>query len=249
MTPPIVAIGYIRRSAKPRPGTRDERDGTASLEAQEAAIRHYTAEQGWTLAEPLVTHNGKSGGRRDRFAELDAAIAAHGAKRVIAYHLDRVGRDVGGVLDWLAQAAKGGIELHVVGRGRVHTTSSSDFLATGVEALVADHFRRVVAEKTRDALAQLRSTGRRYSHILPYGFQLGPDGRLKAERDEQAALVVIARLRARGYSLRRIAAALASRGILARSGNPFRPSTLARLVRDRAIGDSAKAVRSRERAS
>jgi len=120
----------------------------------------------------------------------------------------------------------------------VHTTSSSDFLATGVEALVADHFRRVVAEKTRDALAQLRITGRRYSHILPYGFQLGPDGRLEPNRHEQRALAAIARLRAKGCSLRRIATTLASRGILARSGKPFRSSTLARLVRDRAIGDT-----------
>jgi DNA invertase Pin-like site-specific DNA recombinase len=247
MSTPVIAIGYVRRSAKPRkamPGGKDERDGTASLEVQRAAIEGYCQAEGWVLAE-IIEHNGVSGGKRRRFDELDTALERHGATRVVAYHLDRVGRDVGGVLDWLAGASRRGIDLHVVGRGRVHTTSSSDFLATGVEALVADHFRRVVSEKTRDALARLRTTGRRYCNIPPYGYQRALGGRLAVHPREQAVLGEIAALSAQKHSLRVISRTLATRGVLARNGRAFTPAVLGRLVRravsDRAISDTAAA--------
>src|SRR5260370_33450929 len=101
MSPASVrAIGYVRRSAKPRkstPGGKDERDGTASLEVQRAAIEGYCQAEGWVLAE-IVEHNGVSGGKRRRVTELDAALERHGATRVVSYHLDRAGRDVGGGL-------------------------------------------------------------------------------------------------------------------------------------------------------
>ena len=43
-----------------------------------------------------------------------------------------------------------------------------------VEGLAAEHYRRVISEKTRDALARLRAKGRRVSRFPPYGFRLAP---------------------------------------------------------------------------
>ena len=75
------------------------------------------------------------------------------------YHLDRFARDLAATLDYLRRFARRGVELHVVGRGRVEADTTSGFIVTAVEGLAAEHYRRVISEKTRDALARLRPSG------------------------------------------------------------------------------------------
>jgi hypothetical protein len=52
---------------------------------------------------------------------------------------------------------------------------------------------------------------------------------------EQAVLAQVSTLRRRGQSLRAISRALAIRGVLARNGRPFGPSTLLGFVRNRTV--------------
>lgn len=219
----IVAIGYVRRS-------KESSARTVSLDDQRARIADYCASHGWQLAEVLAD-DGVSGGRRTRLDRIAERVRATGARHVVVYHLDRFARDLAGMLDALRAWSRRGVELHVVGRGRVEVDTASGFLIAGVEGLMAEHYRRVISEKTRDALARLKGQGRRVSRHAPYGYRLAPDGlHLEPEPREQAAL---ARLRglAPGRSLRALAAALAEGGILARNGRPFAPMTLARLIR------------------
>jgi DNA invertase Pin-like site-specific DNA recombinase len=103
-----------------------------------------------------------------------------------------------------------------------------------VEGLAAEHYRRVISEKTRDALARLRQNGRRVSRWAPYGFSFATEGRLAPEPREQAVLDRIEALRVAGLSLRAISEELAASGILARNGRRFAPQTLVRLVTRRA---------------
>lgn len=208
-----------------------------SLEDQRARIEAYAAERGWQLVEVLVD-DGVSGGRRERFERLDARLRATGARVVVAYHLDRVARDAAGLLDWLERAARRRVELHIVGRGRIEAQSASGYLMAGVEGVVAAHYRKVISEKTRDALARLRAKGRRVSRWAPYGHRFGAGGRLLSDAREQATLGRIAALSAAGASLRAVSRALAAEGVLARNGRPFAASTLAVLVRNRAVVDS-----------
>ena len=63
-----------------------------------------------------------------------------------------------------------------MGRGRVGADTATGFIATAVEGLAAEHYRGVISEKTRDALARLRTRGRRVSRFAPYGFRLAPRG-------------------------------------------------------------------------
>jgi hypothetical protein len=91
----------------------------------------------------------------------------------------------------------------------------------------------LIGEKTRDALARLKGLGRRISRHLPYGYRLAADGmHLEPEPAEQSVLALIRAL-GPGRSLRALAVALAERGVLARNGRPFAPSTLSRLVPNR----------------
>jgi DNA invertase Pin-like site-specific DNA recombinase len=101
---------------------------------------------------------------------------------------------------------------------------------------MAEHYRLTIAEKTRDALARLRATGRRYTRILPYGCQATADGHLVPEPAEAA---VVDQLRARvaaGESYRAIARTLAAAGVVNRAGRPFRFRALARMVARVPIG-------------
>ena len=90
----------------------------------------------------------------------------------------------------------------------MHTATG--FIVTAVEGLAAEHYRRVISEKTRDALAWLRAKGRRVSRWAPYGFKIGPGGRLLAHRPETLTLQRIGRLAEAGLSLRSISRVLTS---------------------------------------
>lgn len=228
-TTATVALGYVRRS-------KESGERTVSLDAQRVAIERYCVERGWRLVD-VVTHDGISGGRRERLDRIAERVRATAARVVVTYSVDRFARDVAALLDTLRGYSRRGVELHAVGRGHVEVDSEAGFLLTGVEGLMAEAFRRSVSRKTKDALGRLREQGRRISGRAPFGYALGPDGlHLVAEPREQAALALMQQL-APGCSLRVLSAALAARGVLARNGRPFAPMTLARLtVRHRPDG-------------
>jgi len=121
----------------------------------------------------IVSDDGVSGGRRERLERLAERVRATAARAIVVYHLDRFARDLAGTLDYLRRFSRRGVELHVVGRGRVEAESASGFIVTAVEGLAAEHYRRVISEKTRDALARLRARGRRVSRWAPYGYRFG----------------------------------------------------------------------------
>jgi DNA invertase Pin-like site-specific DNA recombinase len=164
---------------------------------------------------------------------------------VVVYHLDRFARDVAALLDSISVYQRRGVELHVVGRGRMETRTASGYLGVAIEGVLSEHYRKVISEKTRDALSTLRAQGRRVSGRLPYGYSLAEDGvTLRPEPSEQVTLTTIREL-APGQSLRALASLLAQRGILSRSGRPFAAMTLSRVIRrdqalvtDRPLRDS-----------
>jgi site-specific DNA recombinase len=221
----MAAVGYVRRS-------KESRERTVSLEDQRERVAAYCAERGWQLMEVLV-EDGVSVGRRERLERWAERARFTGARAIVVYHLDRFARDLAGTLVYLRRFARRGVELHVVGLGRVEAETASGFIITAVEGLAAAHYRRVISEKTRDALVRLRARGRRISRWPPYGFRFRPDGRLEQELAEQVALGAIASLSAGSLSLRAIARRLAADGIRARSGRSFAPSPLPRLLPNR----------------
>jgi site-specific DNA recombinase len=218
-----VAIGYCRISK-----AGDAR--SVSIATQKAQIAAYATSQGWRLAATLED-NGVSGGRRSRFDAIDAALKQHRATALIVFALDRAGRDVVGLLGWLERAKRSGIQLHVCGRGLIEATTSSGFLGTSIEAVVSQHYRLIVAEKTRSALAHLRERGRRWANQAPYGTRWTADGGAEVEPWEQGIIARARALRGAGLSLRMISVILASEGKVARSGGPLSSETLNSILR------------------
>lgn len=229
----MKAIAYLRRSAKPRKKKNGEEERTVSLEQQAGAVGAYARAHGLDLVAALQ-HDGVSGGKGSRFDELWQAIRQHEAGAIVAYHFDRLGRDLEHLLAFRKRCDKARIEIHVVGQGKLPPVKSSQgFLETSLHGMIAEHYRLLVGEKTKDALAQLRANGQRWwggNAQAPYGWRLGPDGRtVEPDPAEQEALRAI-RLAQDGTSLRHLAQTLAGQGLLARNGRPFAPSTLHTLL-------------------
>lgn len=98
--PPVIALGYVRRSKES--GAR-----TVSLEDQRARIEAYCEERRWRLAEVLAD-DGLSGGRCERLECLGERVTAMHARAIVVYHLDRFARDLAGTQDYLRRFSRRG---------------------------------------------------------------------------------------------------------------------------------------------
>lgn len=218
-----TAIAYIRRS-------KESNERTISLDDQLRQVSDYARAQGWELAA-VVRHDGVSGGKRARFDRIREAIAETDADVVLVTNMDRFARDAAGALEEIDRFTKRGVQLHVVGRGRVETSTATGFLTAGIESLLAEHYRRLVSEKTRSALALKRDRGERTGEV-PFGFRVAADGRTLEQDDaEQAIVAIIRELRAAGSTLRTIADALNAQGMTTRRGTPWRLQYVDRVLK------------------
>ena len=93
---------------------------------------------------------------------------------------------------------------------------------------LAEVERAAIRDRTTEALAALRRSGRAWNHA-PFGF-CAQRGRLVEAPTEQACLARALELRSVGLSLRAVCAALEAEGHLGRTGKPLKPGSLARIL-------------------
>ncbi len=109
-------------------------------------------------------------------------------------------------------------------------------LVISIMGAVSQWEREAIGERTRDALRHKRGNGERVGNIA-FGCRLSADDKhLEPDLAEQAA-VTVRDLRAAGHSLRRIAAALNSRGYRTRRGTQWRLESVARIVKRNSPGN------------
>lgn len=157
MTPPrentTPAIIYRRVSSD------DQKETGNGIEAQLYRCEQYCEDHGLTPVA-VFTDDGVSGKHplRDRPAGAQAADLARSIGGVlVAKEPSRLTRNLEDGLHLPEIATLEGWEIHLADRGRVTTLTSSDFLRNGMEALIAEHTRRVISENTSAALrAKLR---------------------------------------------------------------------------------------------
>lgn len=199
-------IGYVRVS------TEEQADSRAGLEAQRAAILAEAERRGWHLVEVIedAGFSGKDLKRPGIAAALDA-LKAHRADALVVARLDRLSRsmlDFSGILD---RAARERWALVALDLG-VDTTTPSGEMMANVLATFAQFERRLIGQRTRDALAEKRKAG----VVL---------GRPRTLPD--AVRARIAADRAAGMSLPRIAAALNAEAVpTAQGGRQWYPTTV-----------------------
>ena len=150
---PAAVVGYVRVS------TDEQADSGLGLAAQRAAIVGECERRGWTL---VAIHedaglSGKTLARRG-LAEALSAVESGAAGGIVVAKLDRLSRSLADFANLMARAQIGRWNLVALDLGVDLATAAGEFMAN-VMASAAQWERRIIGQRTRDALAVKRSQG------------------------------------------------------------------------------------------
>ena len=202
-------LGYVRVS------TSEQASSRAGLDAQRAAILAECERRGWTLVEMLedAGYSAKDLRRPGIQAALDTLRLGR-ADALVVSKLDRLSRsmlDFAGLMAAAQRHSWGLVALDV----NVDTTTPAGEMVANVMATFAQFERRLIGQRTREALAAKRAQGVRLGRPR----LIAPD----VERR-------IGELRAAGLTLEAVAERLATDGVRPPGGGVWRPSTLHRVL-------------------
>jgi len=231
----IKVVGYVRVS------TEEQAGSGVSLASQASKLGMYAELHDLEMVA-LIEDPGASAKSLERpgLARALAMLDSGEAEGLVVAKLDRLTRnvaDLAGLLDdYFGERA--GRQLFSVGDA-IDTRTAAGRLVLNVLMSVSQWEREVIVERTRDAMRHKRSKAERLGTI-PYGRDLGPDGKtLVANPEEEAALALMADLAGRGWTLRAIAAELDLRGYRPKGGGSgWRHSTVGDILK-RSRGGSA----------
>ena len=176
------------------------------LEAQKAAVLAFLNGGPWKLLGEFTEIESGANNDRPQLAKALNACRLKGATLVIA-KLDRLSRDA----HFLLGLEKAGVDFVAA------DMPSANRMTVGILAVVAEEERRMIAARTKTALAAAKARG-----VVLGGWKGGPkvDGTLGAQAnrdkaDEFAAKLtpIMAEMRKRSLSLRQMAAELTAQGI------------------------------------
>ncbi len=204
-------IGYVRVS------TDEQAASGAGLEAQRAAILSEAQRRGWHLVD-VIEDAGYSGKtlRRPGIATALEALRSKRADTLVVAKLDRLSRSMLDFALLMDRATREHWALVALDVGVDTTTPSGEAMAN-VMATFAQFERRLIAQRTRDALAQRRLAGVRL-------------GRPRTLSDD--VLRRIATERTSGSTLTAIADRLTADGVpTAQGGRRWYASTVSKALR------------------
>jgi DNA invertase Pin-like site-specific DNA recombinase len=209
---PGTVVGYIRVS------TEEQANSGLGLETQRAKLVAECDRQGWTLVDVLADE-GISAKRMDNRPALQRALARvekGDAAILMVAKLDRLSRSVHDFTGVVARADRNGWSLVVLDLGVDTSTPTGDMMAN-VMASFAQFERKLIAQRTSDAL-QVKKT---------QGARLG-----RPDRTPPETVARIVAMRRGGATLAAIATALTAEGVpTSQGGKRWYPSTVAAVLR------------------
>jgi len=204
-------VGYTRVS------TAEQADSGAGLEAQRAAITTEAERRGWELVH-IYEDAGVSGkslsGRHGMQAALQAIESGEAEATLVVSKLDRLSRSLLDFAGLMERARKRGWSLVALDLGVDTSTPSGEMMAS-VLATFAQFERRLIGQRTKDALAVKREQG----------VQLGRPREMSSE-----AVSRIRELERLGYRVREIADALNAEGIATPRNGSWHPPGVRRVL-------------------
>lgn len=202
-TPQVIA--YTRVS------TAEQGDSGLGLEAQEAAIRAECERRGWDINRfASDVASGKDIKGRPGFTAAVDDLDANGGI-LIAAKLDRLSRTLLDFVALMERAARNGWAVVVLDVATDTTTPQGEMLAN-LLATFAHFERRIIGQRTKDALAAKKAQGARLGRPVTLA---------------QSTRARIAEERAGGRTLQQIADGLNHDGVAtARGGSEWRPSSV-----------------------
>jgi DNA invertase Pin-like site-specific DNA recombinase len=222
LTAGMSVVGYVRVS------TDEQVDSGAGMEAQRNAIRVACRERGWQLVA-VVEDAGYSAKdlKRPGIAEALEMVESGVADALVVARLDRLSRSLLDFAALMDRARRKGWSVAALDLGVDTSTPSGEMLAS-VMASFAQFERRLIGQRTKEALAVKRAEGVR----------LGRPRTLTPEVVER-----VWRMHRRGATLRKIALRLNAEGVpTAHGGACWRASSVSGVIRsvqaERAAGRS-----------
>jgi DNA invertase Pin-like site-specific DNA recombinase len=224
--------GQTRTVAYVRVSTDKQAEKGVSLGAQQAKLRAYADLYSLDLVDVIV-----DAGLSAKTLERPGLVRALGmlragqAEALLVVKLDRLTRSVRDLGQLVADyfAAPDGPALLSVSE-QVDTRTAAGRLVLNVLGAVSQWEREAIGERTSAAMRHMARQGEYVGGSPRFGYRLCENGRLGALEAEQAAIREAQTLRAAGLSLRAVAARLESLGHRSRSGRPFAPVQVARMV-------------------
>jgi DNA invertase Pin-like site-specific DNA recombinase len=203
-----TAIAYIRVS------TQKQGKSGLGLDAQRAAIARFADQEGLEVREIFVeTQSGKDDDQRR--PQLAAALeAARKVKApIVVAKLDRLSRDVHFI---------SGLMKHKVAFIVADLGSDTDPFMLHLYAGLAEKERRMISQRTKDALAAAKQNGKQLGGLRDYGRA----AKEAAIERAKALAPVFAELE--GKSAREIARVLNERDVATPTGKPWSAMTVIR---------------------
>lgn len=210
-------------------------DQSLGLDLQLAKLAAYADVHDLQVID-TVTDDGVSARTLDRpgWHKIEKLLATGRIDGVVIYKLDRLSRTVADFAKVLDRFAAEGLALMSV-MDQLDTTSAGGRLVVNIMASVAEWERQVIAERTRDALAQTKARGT-YLGQPPVGYGV-QDGQLVVRNPERVQLARKAKAaNDSGQSLHSIANDFNRQGIPTGSGKgQWYPASVSRLLRAAAV--------------
>ena len=194
--------------------TEEQAASGAGLDAQRAAIAAEAERRGLPIIAECADE-GVSGSRHDRpglTAALDSLDSGAASVLMVA-KLDRLSRSVPLVYDVMDRSRRNGWALVALDLG-VDTTTPAGEMMSGIASVFAQFERRLISQRTRDALAVRKAQG---VHL----------GRPRAVTDEARARIV--QLRGEGLAWRAVADAMTAEGWPTGHGGTWLANTARRI--------------------
>lgn len=169
---------------------------------------------------------------RPGFAGILPYLESGRCEGVAITALDRLGRSTTDILEISRRFDAKGWSLFSMRDSLDTTTAAGRFMLT-ILAGAAEFERAIIGERTKSGLAQVKSQGQRYSHILPFGRMLAEDGvHLIDHPDEQRVLSYVIERIKEGHTYQMILADLRRNvGLHPRSGGEWQEHHIASIMR------------------
>ncbi len=197
--------------------TDEQADSGAGLAAQRTAIEAEAARRGWNLVAVEVDAgaSGKSLAGRPALARALTGVTSGFGDVLLVAKLDRLSRSLLDFAGLMAQSQSEGWSLVALDLGVDTSTPAGEFMAS-VMASAAQWERRIIGQRTRDALAVKRQQGVRLGR--PPAIPGHVTAAIRAARNE-------------GLTLRAIADRLTDQGIPTATGaSRWSASTVQRVL-------------------
>jgi site-specific DNA recombinase len=233
--PPRV-LCYVRVSTQ----TQTEK---WSLAAQRRALTEYAERQGWEILgwhdDPGIS--GKNIDERPGMLALLADVVARKPEFILVVELERLSRGGGGDWDKIVDTcAAAGTKLATPTQ-TLDPNAPEDSFLTDLFAALSRRERRKTAERSKRGTRERVRSGRWPGGSPPFGYVLGPEGRLAVKEEEAVVVRRIFRELLNGNTYWGLSCAFNREGV-ATQRRCWYADTVAQMVKDEARPDDSELV-------